>query len=360
MRGQNEGQQAVFTLLTPDQAVPLDHPARRIKALADEQLKELSPLFDEMYSKFGRPSIPPETLLKSCILMVLYSVRSERQFCEQLRYNLLFRWFLDQTLNDKPFDPSSFAKNKERMLESEIAREFFDKVVARAQKEDLLSAEHFTVDGSLVEAWASMKSFRPKDEKKKDQGPTGGGGNPSVDFHGQKRSNQTHQSTTDPQARLCKKGPGKEAKLAYSANVLMENRNGLCMDIRVEEADGFAERRAALEMVARKGQEGCGIRTLGADKGYDEKIFTMLLRCGGITPHIAAKTRSSLDRRTTRHRSYALSQRCRKKVEEIFGWMKTVGVFRKTRYRGVQRTGLWAYFVGTAYNLLRLAKLKPA
>jgi transposase len=360
MRGKNHGQQAIFTLVTPAQVVPADHPIRKIKELADRELENLSPVFDKMYSEEGRPSIPPETLLKSCLLIALFSVRSERQFCEQLGYNLLFRWFLDQTLNDEPFDHTVFAKNKARMLESDVARKFFDGIVSQAKKAQLLSAEHFTVDGTLIEAWASIKSFRPKDGSKKNDPTPSDPGNPSVDFHGEKRSNKTHQSTTDPEALLAKKGKSKEAKLSYSANVLMENRNGLVMDIRVEKADGFAERRAALEMIAREGARGTRVHTLGADKAYDEKDFVKFLRLVGITPHVATKETTILDGRTTRHAGYGISQRIRKKVEEIFGWMKTVGGFRKTRYRGAERTSLWAYITGSAYNLLRMAKLMKA
>lgn len=360
MRGKTDGQQAIFTVVTPAQVVPADHPIRKIKELADLELEKLSPVFDKMYSEEGRPSVPPETLLKSCLLIALFSVRSERQFCEQLGYNLLFRWFLNQTLNDEPFDHTVFAKNKARMLESEVAQKFFDGIVRRAKEAHLLSAEHFTVDGTLIEAWASIKSFRPKDGSKKNEPPPSDPGNPSVDFHGEKRSNKTHQSTTDPDALLAKKAKGKEAKLSFSTNVLMENRNGLVMDIRVEKADGFAERRAVLEMMARKGAQGVSVRTLGADKGYDEKDFVKFLRIVGITPHIATKETSTLDSRTTRHAGYGISQRIRKRVEEIFGWMKTVGGFRKTRYRGKERTGLWAYIMGSAYNLLRMAKLMTA
>jgi len=360
MRGRNQGQQAIFTLVTPAQVVPADHPIRKIKELADQELRVLSPVFDKMYSEEGRPSVPPETLLKSCLLIALFSVRSERQFCEQLGYNLLFRWFLDQTLNDEPFDHTVFAKNKARMLESEVARKFFDGIVGQANKAQLLSAEHFTVDGTLIEAWASIKSFKPKDGSKKKEPPPSDPGNPTVVFHGEKRSNKTHQSTTDPESLLAKKAKGKEAKLSFSTNVLMENRNGLLVDIRVEKAEGYAERRAVLEMIPRADRRGLKVRTLGADKAYDEQLFIRLLRLAGITPHVAAKETTILDGRTTRHAGYAISQRIRKRVEEIFGWIKTVGGFRKTRYRGVERTGLWAYMVGSAYNLLRMAKLQIA
>jgi transposase len=360
MRGKPDTQQALFTLVTPEQVIPADHPIRRIRELADAELALLSRVFEGMYSTTGRPSIPPEVLLKSCLLIALYSIRSERQFCEQLGYNLLFRWFLGQTINDAPYDASVFAKNKERMLESEVARKFFDGIVRRAKEAGLLSAEHFTVDGSLIEAWASLKSFKPKGESKDESKPPDDPGNPTVDFHGEKRSNKTHESTTDPESRLYKKGHGQEAKLSYLANALMENRNGLLVDLRVEPADGKAERRAALAMIRRQKRRNIRVRTLGADKGYDVRQFIADLRVAKVTPHVARTVRTSLDGRTTRHIGYEISQRCRKRVEEIFGWMKTVGGFRKTRYRGAARTGLWAYLVGAAYNLLRIAKLNPA
>jgi transposase len=358
MRGTSQAQHAIFTVVTPAQVVPVDHPIRKIKELADRELALLSGVFDQMYSDTGRPSIPPEALLKSCLLIALFSVRSERQFCEQLGYNLLFRWFLDQTLNDEPFDHTVFAKNKERMLKSEVAQKFFDGIVRQAKEAHLLSAEHFTVDGTLIESWASLKSFVPKNGPKKKDPPGSDPGNPTVDFHGEKRSNETHHSTTDPEAMLARKGKGKEAKLSFSTNVLMENRNGLLVDIRVEKADGYAERRAVLEMIPRADERGIKVRTLGADKAFDERLFVRVLRMIGITPHVAGKETTILDGRTTRHAGYALSQRVRKRVEEIFGWMKTVGGFRKTRYRGTERTGLWAYMVGSAYNLLRMAKLR--
>jgi transposase len=358
MRGASNPQASMFALINPEDMVPRDHPIREIKRLADTELKRLSAVFDEMYSATGRPSIPPERLLKACLLIALFSIRSERQFCEQLGYNLLFKWFLDMEMIEAGFDASTFAKNKERLLKADVARLFFEGVVRQAKQARLLSADHFTVDGTLIEAWASMKSFRKKGEGPKD-GPPDDPGNPTVDFHGEKRSNATHESSTDPEAKLARKGPGKEAKLAFSAHVLMENRNGLCVDISVAPATGTAEREQALAMVRRrKGRDGIRLRTLGADKGYDVASFVDELRAEGITPHVAAKARqSALDRRTTTWASYAISQRCRKKVEEIFGWMKTVGGFRKTRYRGVARTGLWAYLVGAAYNLVRMARL---
>jgi transposase len=357
MRGESNPQASMLALINPEDLVPRDHPIREIKRLADAQLKQLSPVFDEMYSSTGRPSIPPERLLKACLLIALFSVRSERQFCEQLAYSLLFKWFLDMDLVEVTFDASTFAKNKDRLLKADVARLFFESVVGEAKGRRLMSADHFTVDGTLIEAWASMKSFRRKGEDPNDT-PPDDPGNPTVDFHGEKRRNETHESTTDPEAKLARKGMGKEAKLAFSAHVLMENRNGFCADINVAQATGTAEREEALRMIRRQKANGIRPRTVGADKGYDARNFVDGIRGEGITPHVAARvTGSSLDRRTTTWPSYAISQRCRKKVEEIFGWMKTVGGFRKTRYKGVARTGLWAYLVGTAYNLLRMAKL---
>jgi len=342
--------------------VPAGHPIRAIKQLSDAKLAELSPVFDEMYSTMGRPSIPPERLLKACLLIALFSVRSERQFCERLDYDLLFRFFLDMNLDDKSFDATSFTKNKERMLESDVARLFFEGVVAIAKQRGLMSAEHFTVDGTLIEAWASLKSFKKKGSK--DPTPPDDPGNPTVNFHGEKRGNETHESTTDPEARLYRKGDNHAARLCYSAHVLMENRNGLCVDIRLAEASGYAERREALAMIDEQRQRGVRVETLGADKAYDTRDFITDLRDRQVTPHIAqqitTRRRSNLDARTTRHPGYAISQRKRKLVEEIFGWMKTVGGLRKTRYRGKRRNRLWAYLNAAAYNLVRLVRLAPA
>lgn len=363
MRGQVSRQETMFSLMTPARRVPKDHPIRRIKEIADAELARLSPVFAEMYAGCGRPSIPPEVLLKACLLIALYSVRSERQFCERLQYDLLFRFFLDMGMEEDAFDASSFAKNKERLLRSDVARLFFDGVVRQARERRLMSADHFTVDGTLIEAWASLKSFRPKGEKPGDKPPPDDPGNPTVDFHGERRSNETHESSTDPEARLMRKGPGKEAKLCFSGHVLMENRNGLCVDISIAAATGTAEREEAMGLVGRAHDRGIWVKTLGADKGYDAASFTGTLQSVGVTPHVAQNTkgrRSSIDGRTTRHPGYAVSQRCRKKVEEIFGWMKVIGGLRKTRYRGIERTGLWAYLVGTAYNLIRIVKLDGA
>jgi transposase len=353
MRGNANNQVTMLSLVTADQLVPEDHPIREIKPMVDSALRELSPTFARMYAETGRPSIPPEHLLKACLLIALYSVRSERQFCERLRYDLLFKWFLDLNIVDPAFDASTFSKNKERLLEHEVARGFLGVVISEARRRRLLSEDHFTVDGTLLEAWASLKSFHPKD---------GEGGtattvekNPSIDFHGEKRTNDTHQSTTDPQARLAKKGPGKEAKLCFTGHVLMENRNGLVMDVSFTQATGTAEREAALDMLDLV--PGSHRVTVGADKGYDTKDFITSCRQMIITPHLARRESSILDGRTTRHPGYQVSQRIRKRIEEIFGWVKTVGGGRKLRYKGMDRNCLWWEITAAAYNLLRMAKL---
>jgi transposase len=314
-----------------------------------------------MYSSVGRPSVPPERLLKASLLMALYTIRSERLFCEELDYNLLFRWFLDLELDEKSFDHSSFTSNRKRLLEHEVAGEFFRGVLEQARALKLLSSEHFTVDGTLIQAWASLKSFKRKGEEpgqRSDDDP----GNPTVNFHGERRSNATHKSTTDPQALLARKGKGKEAKLCYSANALAENRNTLLIDLQVEPADGSAERRAAVAMTDER-LAGTGRITLGGDKGYDTRDFVASCRELQVTPHVtqnlARPGGSALDARTTRHPGYAISQRIRKRIEEAFGWMKTVGGLRQTRYRGRARVQMHAYLVGAAYNLLRIARLAP-
>jgi transposase len=361
MRGEERRQRMMLMVMEPGDRVPKEHPLRRVKELADAALRQLSPLFDEMYSAIGRPSIPPERLLKASLLMALYTVRSERMWCEQLDYNLLFRWFLDMDVAEPSFDHSTFSRNRARLLEHDVAREFFTRVVAQARSMQLLSDEHFTVDGTLIEAWASLKSFKRKDQEPSQ--PPDDPGNPTVNFHGERRSNATHQSTTDPQAKLAKKGPGKEAKLCYSANALMENRNGLLLDLALEPADGYAERNSARAML-ETALPGRRRITLGADKGYDTREFVAACRALKVTPHLARNQSraggSALDRRTARHVAYAVSQRVRKRVEEIFGWMKTIGGLRRTRYRGLDRTQLHAYLVAAAYNLLRIARLTPA
>jgi len=363
MRGEVERQGMMLTLVQPEHRIPADHPIRRIKALADAELQRLSRVFEGMYAERGRPSIPPERVLKACLLIALYSVRSERQFCEQLQYNLLFRWFLDLGWDEPSFDASTFAKNKARLLEADVARRFFEGIVAAAKTARLLSAEHFTVDGTLIEAWASLKSFRPREEHPGDRPPPDDTRNPTVNFHGEKRSNATHASTTDPEAQLARKGAGKEAKLCFSAHVVMENRHGLCVALSVADANPATERTEAVRLLKTLRRRGFRPTTVGGDKGYDTQPFVEDVRALGIAPHVAQNITthrgSKIDARTTRHAGYTVSQRCRKRIEEIFGWGKTIGGLRKSRYRGRARTGLWAYFVGSAYNLLRMAKLLP-
>jgi transposase len=361
MRGLQDKQTSMWAFVSIEERIPIEHPLRRIKKLADQQLVKLSGVFNRMYSQVGRPSVAPERVLKSLLLMALYSVRSERQLCEQLRYNLLFRWFLDMELEEESFDATVFSKNRERLLEHEVGRLFFETVVKQAREANLISDDHFSVDGTLIEAWASLKSFRPKGEDQSRDKDPGDPGNRWVDFHGEKRSNDTHESKSDPESLLARKGPGKEAKLCYGAHALMENRNGLLVDLKVTQATGTAERDAAEEMIKRQRQKGVKVKSLGADKNYDTRDFVDFLRGRKIAPHVAANTKrkggSAIDGRTTRHESYSISQRIRKKIEEIFGWMKTVGGFRKTRYRGTNRTQLAAWWVGAAYNLVRMAKM---
>lgn len=356
MRGHEKKQSSMLCLISPSDRVPKNHPLREMKRLTDDILKRLSRSLDRMYSERGRPSIPPETLLKASLLMALYTIRSERQFCEQLEYNLLFRWFLDMDMIEPSFDASVFSKNRERLLAHDIAGKFFRRVLDVAREENLMSSEHFTVDGTLIDAWASLKSFKAKDSDDSDDSSPDDPSNPTVNFHGETRRNETHESTTDPEAKLMRKGSGKEAKLSYAAHALMENRNGLLADVRISEANGRAEREVALEMI-RKAKLKPG-STIGADKAYDTKDFVRELRQLNCVPHIASKSRySNIDRRTTRHARYLISQRARKRVEEIFGWSKTIGGFRKTRYKGRSRNQLAVYLVGAAYNLLRIAKI---
>ena len=362
MRGENGTQGHMFTYLSPEQRVPTDHPLRAIKVSADEVLKQLSPTFRAMYSRTGRPSIPPERLLKAQVLIALFSVRSDRLLCEMLDYNILFRWFLDMSLEEPSWDASTFSKNRDRLLEHDVATKFFDAVVRMARQKQLLSDEHFTVDGTLVEAWASMKSFRPKGEPPTDRPTTDNDpGNPSVNFRGEKRTNDTHASTTDPQARLMRKGSGQQARLCFSAHALMENRNGLLVDFKVALATGSAERDTAVELLKRQARTQVRPRTIGADKAYDTRDFVQQMRDRNVTPHVAANNErrggSAIDGRTTRHAGYAVSQRIRKRIEEVFGWFKTVGGMRRTRFKGRERTQLQALFVGTAYNLMRMARI---
>jgi transposase len=363
MRGEIDPQMGLLTLTTPEKRVPADHPIREIKRLADAALGELDPVFDAMYAEMGRPSTPPERLLKAQLLIAFYSIRSERQFCERLDYDLLFRFFLDMNLDDVTWDPSTFAKNRDRLVEHEVSKKFFEEIVRAARAARLLSAEHFTVDGTLIEAWASLKSFRRKGDKPEDRRPPDDRGNPSVDFRGEKRSNATHESTTDPESKLATKGNQQTAKLSYSGHVLMENHNGLCVDIRVAPPSGYAERDEALEMIRRLRRRGFDPKTVGADKAYDVGDFPHRLTDLRIKPHLAVNKHrppGSPARRHARGLGYQLSQRLRKRVEEIFGWMKTVGGMRKTRYRGRAKTWSAAYLVASAYNLLRVSRLTTA
>jgi len=360
MRGTDVDQGELFSYVTLESRIPQDHPLRPIRKMVDAVLREMSPEFSAMYSHTGRPGIPPERLLRALLLQVLYSVRSERMLMEQMEYNLLFRWFVGMGVNEEVWDPTTFTQNRDRFLAGNVAEGFFALVVAQADRAGLLSDEHFTVDGTLIEAWASMKSVKPKGEPP--QGPPSGGGrNPSVDFKGQKRANDTHASTTDPDARLYRKGDGKETKLCFMGQVLMENRNGLAVACRLTLAEGTAEREAAKDMVhAIPG----GYRiTVGGDKGYDTADFVQSMRDLDATPHVAQNTsgrRSAIDGRTTRHAGYAISQVIRKRVEEIFGWTKTVGTMRKTRFRGRERVG-WAFtFALAAYDLVRMRNLETA
>ena len=356
MRGEDQRQSAMFSYVSLEQRVPEDHPLRKLLPMVNEALAELSPRFESLYSRVGRPSIAPEKLLRALLLQVLYSIRSERMLIEQLDYNLLFRWFVGLGLDDPVWVPTVFTKNRDRLLEGEIAEAFFALVLQQASKKRLLSSEHFTVDGTLIEAWAGQKSFRKKDAGPPE--PPDDPGNPTVNFHGEKRSNETHQSTTDPQARLYRKGNSQEAKLAYLGHVLMENRNGLVVDTRVTEAQGRAEREAALDML--KSIPGPRRRTVGADKGYDTRDFVAQARSLAVTPHVAQNTsrrRSAIDGRTTQQPGYSVSQRVRKRVEEIFGWLKTVGLMRKTRHKGVARVGWMFTFAAAVYNLVRMRNL---
>jgi transposase len=359
MRGHVDPQGALFSYVSVEERIPADHPLRRVKAQADAVLGAMNAALDRMYAACGRPSIAPERLLKASLLIALYSVRSDRLFCEMLDYNLLFRWFLDMGLEERSFDHSTFSKNRARLIEHEIAKRFFAGVVEQARAQHLLSDEHFTVDGTLIEAWASFKSLRRKDGEPPKSGPDGTG---MVDFRGERRTNATHESGTDPEARLMRKGDGQPARLSFGAHALMENRHGLLVDLTITDAT-LAEPKAAEPLLDRRRQARQGMKTLGADRGYHTKAFVERLRAKNIIPHIArieARRTPGLDRRTTRQQGYAISQRKRKRIEAIFGWMKTVGGLRRSRFVGIVKTQLAAYLVGAAYNLLRMARLQPA
>jgi transposase len=346
----------MLSSLSPEDLIPADHPIRKIRVVVDAVLGELDGEFTAMYASSGRPSVPPEQLLKASVLMALYSIRSERAFCERLNYDLLFKWFLDLPIDAKAFDASTFSKNRQRLLDHEIADQFFALVVAQAKLRRYVSSEHFSVDGTLLEAWASHKSFQPKDEP----GPKPPKGrNAEVSFHGERRTNETHASTTDPEARMARKSNATAAKLSYAGHLLMEHRNALLVDIELSEATGYAERDTALEMLERLGPRKRR-RTVAGDKGYDTKQFVADVRELGFTPHLAPNTtrnRSTIDRRTTRHAGHAVSQRIRKRIEEPFGWIKTIAGGRKLRYIGRDRNRAWLLVTGAVYNIIRIAAL---
>jgi len=357
MRGDDDQQAGMFSYVSPEERVPRLHPLRAIREMTDRALREMSPRFDRLYAATGRPSIAPEKLLRALLLQVLYSIRSERMLMEQLDYNLLFRWFVGLNMDDPVWVPTVFTKNRDRLLEGDVAEEFFAQILAQAREDGLLSDEHFSVDGTLVEAWAGQKSFRKKDGATPPSDPDKG--NPTVDFHGEKRSNDTHASTTDPDCRLARKSGGHEAKLAYCGNAVIENRNGLVVATEVLQPNGTAERDAALLMAERL--EGDHRITMGADRGYDTRDFVRELRGMNVTPHVAQHTNgrsSAIDGRTTRHGGYAVSQIKRKRIEEVFGWMKTVGGLRKLHHRGLEKVAWMFTFTAAAYNLVRMRNLR--
>jgi transposase len=374
MRGEDENSGKMFSYVSAERRIPADHPLRAMRQMVDGVLKELSGRFDGLYARVGRPSIAPEKLLRALLIQILYSVRRERLLMEQLDYNLLFRWFVGLEMDDAVWDATVFTKNRERLLEGDIAGAFFEKVIEEAKRRGLLSDEHFTVDGTQVEAWAGQKSFKRKDGSRR-QPPPDDRGNPTINFRGEKRGNETHRSTTDPDARLFTKLKGNAAKLCYIGNVLTENRSGLVVDTLLTQATGYGERSAAVTMLARaarrhaqhtptSGERGHAKRiTAGADRGYDTRDFVLSLRQLEVTPHVAQNTtkRSSrIDERTTRHPGYEISQRKRKRIEEVFGWIKTVGLMRKTRHRGSRRVGWMFTFTAAVYNLVRMRNLAAA
>jgi transposase len=363
MRGTDKRSGELFSYVDLEQRVRADHPLRAIRDVVSTALAALSGDFAGLYSGMGRPSIPPEMLLRAMLLQAFYSIRSERQLMERLEFDLLFRWFVGLGLDEPVWDHSSFSKNRDRLLDGDIAAKFLAAVLAQPRVKRLLSSEHFSVDGTLIEAWASMKSFKPKGPGGDDDGGgddrRDGSRNAPADFKGEKRSNATHASTTDPDAMLYRKGPGMEARLCFIGHGLMENRSGLIVGTRLTRVSGHAERLAALDLIAPHGDRPRAV-TLGADKGYDAKDFVMELRELNVRPHVAQNSsgrRSAIDRRTTRHPGYATSLRIRKRIEEAFGWIKTVAGLRKTRFRGLARVDLAFTFVAAAYNLVRLPRL---
>ena len=356
MRGSDRQQADMYSYLSPEERVRANHPLRSIRAMADEALSNMSERFDTMYAKTGRPSIPPEKLLRAQLIQMLYSIRSERLLVEEIDYSMLFRWFVGMNLDEPVWDVTVFTKNRNRLLEGDVAREFLCEVIAQAQAKGLTSDEHFTVDGTLIEAWASLKSFQRKDQK---SSPPDDPGNPTVNFHDEKRGNDTHESTTDADARLARKGSGKEAKLSYNGNLLTENRHGLIINAELFQANGTAERDAALILLEQI--RGTHRITVGADKAYDTRDFISECRHLNVTPHVAQNLKrsggSAVDSRTTRHSGYDVSQRKRKRIEECFGWLKTIALMRKVRHRGIEKVGWLFTFAAAAYNLVRMRNL---
>lgn len=358
MRGDVDPQSRMFSYLSPEDRVPANHPLRSIKTYTESALTQIRPLLDGLYSQIGRPSIPPERLLKAQLLIALYSVRSDRLFCETLDYNILFRWFLDMNMEERSFDASTFSKNRERLACEDVALKFFDAVVREARRLQLLSDEHFSVDGTLIEAWASLKSFRPKNGDGK--GPDAGG---DRDFKGEQRRNDTHASTTDAEARLLRKSAGKESKLCFAGHALMDNRHGLISDVTVTPSVGVTEPQAALQLINRQRRKHLRPVSVGADKGFHTQAFVTGLRDKHIRPHVACiqnRITAGLDKRTLCSKAYRASQIVRKRIEQFFGWGKTIGGLRKTRLKGVRRNKQLLYLNGAAYNLLRISRLCPA
>lgn len=361
MRGIQEQQGALFSYVSQEDRIPQDHPLRKVREIVDPLLKEMSGEFDALYADTGRPSIPPEQLLRALLVQVFYTIRSERLLMEELNYNLLFRWFVGLSMDDTVWDHSVFTKNRDRLLDGNIAKTFLHRVVEMARGRKLLSDEHFTVDGTLVEAWAGQKSFQKKGTTSPPARKSDDPGNPTVNFHGEMRRNETHESTTDPEARLYRKGLGKEARLSFMGHALMDNLHGLVVGCRYTIATGKAEREAAMEMIREKRRGRTKRRiTVGADKSYDTRDFVEELQAMKVTPHVAQNNQrrsSAIDNRTTRHGGYTVSQRKRKLVEEIYGWLKTIGLMRKTRHKGVRRGGWMFTFALAAYNLVRIRNL---
>ncbi|WP_296058371.1 IS5 family transposase [uncultured Amphritea sp.] len=358
MRGEDIFQESLFTTVQLETFVPIDHPLRSVKPLLDDAMKRLDWLFESIYAPGGRESIPPERLIRALLLQVLYSIRSERQLVEQINYNLLYRWFVGLTIDDSVWDHSTFTANRGRLLKHDVIAELFEEVVNLARKKQLLSEDHFSVDGTLIQAWASHKSFRPKDDN--DDHPTGGGRNADANFHQEKRSNETHESKTDGDARLARKGNGKEAKLSYMGHTVMENRNGLIVKAAASLATGKAEREIAIQLLGQLASKGK--KTVGADKNYDTAQFVSDCRAMKITPHVARNDKrrggSAIDGRTSRHIGYKISQRTRKRVEEPFGWGKTVGLIRQMKVRGLAKVNSIFMLTMIGWNLTRMRRLQ--